>query len=110
MQANLSKQINQLLVLSVLRSGPGHGYQIALSVEESTHGRFSFQHGTLYPILHRLEKRGLVRGEWDEGARRRKTYHLTADGIRALREETARLKDEFGVLFALLEEVGDEAA
>jgi len=110
MQANLSKRINELLVLGVLEPEGGHGYEIALRVEERTSGVFSFQHGTLYPILHRLEKRGLVRGRWEEGARRRKTYHLTAAGHETLRAETARLRDEFGALFAILDGAGHEAA
>ena len=61
-QITLSKRINELMVLAVLEHGPAHGYQIALSVEERTGGTFSFQHGTLYPILHRLEDEGRVRG------------------------------------------------
>jgi len=110
MQSNLSKRINELLVLGVLESEDGHGYEIALRVEEWTAGTFSFQHGTLYPILHRLEKRGLVRGRWEEGARRRKTYHLTRSGRQTLREETERLRAAFGALFAILDGAGHEAA
>jgi len=110
MQSNLSKRINELLVLAVLEGEGGHGYQIALRVEERTGGTFTFQHGTLYPILHRLEKEGRVRGEWSDVGRRRKTYSLTAAGDRALREEAARLREAFGALFALLEGEGIEAA
>ncbi len=80
-QPNLSKQVNELLILATLRSGPAHGYEIALAVERDSGGAFSFQHGTLYPILHRLEKDGLIDGGWDEdGGRRRKVYGLTPRG------------------------------
>ncbi len=103
MQANLSKRINQLLVLSVLRRGPAHGYQIALSVEEDTEGRFSFQHGTLYPILHRLEEEGMVAGEWGEESRRRKTYRITAEGDGFLDDESDALREEFRALFSLVD-------
>lgn len=110
MQANLSKRINELLVLSVLRRGPAHGYQIALSVEEDTEGRFSFQHGTLYPILHRLEGNGLLTGEWREGGRRRKTYRITDRGRAFLDEESEALRTEFRALFTLLDGAGGAAA
>lgn len=102
MQSNLSKRVNQLLVLSVLARGAAHGYQVALSVEEETGGTFSFQHGTLYPILHRLEADGLVAGVWGEEDRRRKTYEMTDAGRTFLADETEALDREFGVLFDLL--------
>ena len=102
MQANLSKRINELLVLAVLERGPAHGYQIALSVEERTRGAFSFQHGTLYPILHRLEGDGRVRGEWGGGNRRRKTYEITDAGRAELEAGAAELERQFRVLIELL--------
>ena len=110
MQSNLSKRINELLVLAVLEEEGGHGYQIALRVEERTGGTFTFQHGTLYPILHRLEKEGRIRGEWEDGPRRRRRYLITPGGQRALKSDSARLRERFGALFALLEGVGDVAA
>ena len=101
MQATLSKRINELLVLAVLERGPAHGYQIALSVEERTGGTFSFQHGTLYPILHRLEADGHVRGKWDWEGRRRKTYELTHAGRAELAAGAAQLERQFRVLLEL---------
>ncbi len=50
-----ARDINELLILSTLRSEAKHGYQIALDVETDSNGLFRFRHGTLYPILHRLE-------------------------------------------------------
>jgi len=108
-QANLSKRINELLVLSVLQRGPAHGYQVALSVEEETGGTFSFQHGTLYPILHRLEADGLVSGVWSDGDRRRKTYAVTDAGREYLDGETGALEHEFGVLLHLLRDTSHAA-
>jgi DNA-binding PadR family transcriptional regulator len=110
MQSNLSKRINELLVLAVIDEDGSHGYQIALRVEERTGGRFTFQHGTLYPILHRLEKEGRVRGDWEEGGRRRKTYRLTAAGRGRLKDEATSLREEFGALLDLLDGVGHAAA
>ena len=81
----LSRSINELLVLSALRKGRRHGYQIALDVEDASGGVFDLQHGTLYPLLHRLERDGLVEGRWTEaGGRRRKEYALTPAGRRHL--------------------------
>ena len=101
MRTTLSKEMNELLVLAVLRRGPAHGYQIALAVEEWTDGLFSFQHGTLYPILHRLEGKGQVRGEWSGEGRRRKTYRITDDGRIALKAGATKLEDQFRALLAL---------
>lgn len=92
---NLTKQLNELLLLATLREGPAHGYEIALSIQESTQGAFVLQHGTLYPILHRLEKEGLIVGSWEQepGARRRKCYELTAAGRAHLEGGTDRLEE-----------------
>lgn len=101
----LVREINETLILAVLRDGARHGYQIALDVEEQTEGMFSFQHGTLYPILHRLEKDGEIRGEWTKGeGRRRKEYHPTPRGLRELAARGERLRAVFGTLVRLLEE------
>jgi PadR family transcriptional regulator PadR len=88
---SLSRSCNQTLILSTLTSGPHHGYQLALELEENSGGTFRFQHGTLYPILHKLERDGLIRGDWvaDQGRRRRKSYRLTAAGRQYLKEQVA---------------------
>ncbi len=79
---HLAKSCNEALILAALAAGPRHGYQLALDVESRSGGHFRFQHGTLYPILHKLEKEGLIAGVWSEaeGERRRKSYALTAKG------------------------------
>ena len=46
---------------------------IALDIEEQSDGYFSFSHGTLYPILHQLEKEGMIHGTWDAGSGRRRS-------------------------------------
>ena len=99
------REINQLLVLATLRAGPKHGYQIALDVEEESNGLVRFRHGTLYPILHRLEEEGLVRGSWDrDGGRRKKAYSLTAAGRRHLSGETSRFEEIVSRLAKVLRE------
>lgn len=100
----LVRDINEALVLAVLRNGPAHGYQIALDVERRTAGMFAFQHGTLYPILHRLEKRRVLSGTWSEGdGRRRKEYRLTEFGRTHLSQEGERLAGIFATLGALFD-------
>lgn len=111
-----AKGMNELLVLAALRSGARHGYQIAVDLERRSGGLFSLQHGTLYPILHRLEREGLLRGEWSRvGGRRRKVYGLTAAGRERLAEEAGRCDEVFRGLLSLVEKgahepVRDEAA
>ena len=101
----LAKTIHELLVLATLRDGDKHGYQIALDVEERSEGAFVFQHGTLYPILHRLEAEKLIRGRWSggEGQRRRKVYALTAAGRRRLAEGREWCRETFERLLDFLE-------
>lgn len=89
----LSKRINEMLVLGVLQGEGKHGYQIALDVADESEGLFELQHGTLYPILHRLEDRGWIDGRWEKGeGRRKKVYRLTSEGRRHLTGEANRLE------------------
>jgi PadR family transcriptional regulator len=97
---------HELLVLAALASGRMHGYQIALHVEESSGGLFVLQHGTLYPILHRLEGEGLIGGTWTgrRGERQKKVYVLKAGGRQRLVEGSARLKQWMTGLSAIVQE------
>jgi DNA-binding PadR family transcriptional regulator len=87
--STLTRNCNESLILAALADGPRHGYQLALDIAERSEDCFRFQHGTLYPILHRLEKDGLIEGIWsEEGPRgKRKSYALTARGRRYAREQ-----------------------
>lgn len=101
---SLVRTINQVLILAMVRAGPKHGYQIAAELEASTGGVFGFQHGTLYPILHRLEKERLMSGQWETAAgRRRKVYSLTPRGAEWLSAEAERIQTVFGALAKVLE-------
>lgn len=86
---NLTKSCNEALILASLGTGPKHGYQLALDIEQRGGGTFRFNHGTLYPILHKLEKEGLIRGSWSDEAqgRKRKSYTLTDKGKQYAREQ-----------------------
>lgn len=79
------------LILRTLSWGALHGFGIARWLEQRTDANLSVEEGTLYPALHRLERRKLIRGEWrmTENRRRAKYYSLTAAGERALGEQAA---------------------
>jgi DNA-binding PadR family transcriptional regulator len=66
-----------------------YGYQIIKELERRSEGYFKFKEGTLYPALHRLERSGLISGEWEKlpGELERRYYCLTDKGAKALREK-----------------------
>ena len=77
-----------LLLLSVLASGPAHGYAIISALRERSEGTFDLPEGTIYPALHRLEDAGLLSSAWADGdGRRRRVYALTSAGATALAAE-----------------------
>jgi transcriptional regulator len=79
-----------LVLLKALSWGPRHGYAVAEWVREATSETVLVEEGTLYPALHRLERRGWVSAEWGVSAnnRRAKFYELTPPGRAQLRQET----------------------
>ncbi len=84
----------ELLLMSVLRDGPAHGYAIIEILRRRSAGTFDLPEGTIYPALHRLEADGLLASEWSqETGRRKRIYHLTGKGELALarRESEWRL-------------------
>ncbi|MFC1541121.1 PadR family transcriptional regulator [Candidatus Latescibacterota bacterium] len=101
--ANFANKCNETLILTALTNGQRHGYQIALEIEEKSLGMFQFNHGTLYPILHKLEKKGYIRGNWkhSEGERKRKYYILTSRGKKYLKNLNADMKTFFEILFSI---------
>ena len=82
----LKKGSTEMLVLSLLDSRARHGYEIGKLIEARSGGRLSFALPTLYPMLLRLENRGLIKGRWVEkaGERDRCFYRLTPEGRRVL--------------------------
>jgi len=74
-----------LLLLSVLSSGPAHGYAIIESLRARSGDVFDLPEGTVYPALHRLEDQGLLKSSWSEDTgRRKRVYQLTPKGQQAL--------------------------
>jgi transcriptional regulator len=76
----------ELLILSLLEDQPRHGYDIGKLIEQRSGGTLSFHIASLYPLLYRLENRGLIVGRWVEkpNQRRRRYYRLTPQGQKTL--------------------------
>ncbi|HEY0456538.1 MAG TPA: helix-turn-helix transcriptional regulator [Verrucomicrobiae bacterium] len=74
------------LVLSLLAQGESYGYAIIQEIKKRSHDQMRWTDGMLYPVLHRMEKRGWIGSRWraGESGRRRKYYALKKDGARAL--------------------------
>jgi DNA-binding PadR family transcriptional regulator len=104
------KSRGTFLVLLALKNGAKHGYEIAGHLTERSQGFFTLSFGALYPILHRLEKDGLVSARWEavgaSGAKQRKVYALTAKGRRALTAERASFEALAGAFARLLGDRG----
>lgn len=105
---NLTKNCNEALILAILSKEKKHGYQIALELEERSEGLFKFNHGTLYPILHKLEKDGYIKGTWkQEGPKRKRKYYLlTAKGKKYSANQHAEWNKFFNQFFEILGEIG----
>ena len=90
----------ELLVLSLLEDQPRHGYDISKLIQIRSGGALQFHVTSLYPLLHRLEKQGLVQGLWVEKAdqRRRRYYSLTPPGRKMLRSKQKSWKNFVAVI------------
>jgi transcriptional regulator len=86
---SLKKGTAELLVLAQLEDEPRHGYDIALRIEQRSHGEVVFNVASLYPVLYRLETEGCISGRWVEraGQRRRRFYRLTTVGRARLAQQ-----------------------
>jgi len=79
-----------LMILAVLMEGPAYGYSIQKRLREASGNMVRLQAGTLYPLLHRLENRGLIASRWETSTGRdRKWYELTDKGRRRLQHRVA---------------------
>jgi transcriptional regulator len=89
-KANLRRGTLELVILKSLSWEPMHGYGISEWIERATGREFLLEEGTLYPALHRLEKRGLLEASWglSEKNRKAKFYSLTPEGREELERET----------------------
>jgi PadR family transcriptional regulator PadR len=88
------------LLLCLLAQQPMYGYQIIKVLEHRSQGYFKFKEGTLYPALHRLERSGLVEGNWQmlANGRPRRYYRITARGHTKLSMERGEWVDFINAL------------
>ena len=80
-----------LLILKALSIAPQHGWAISERIQQVSRETLQIPQGSLYPALHRLERRGWIRAEWgtSDNNRRAKYYALTRTGRKQLEHETA---------------------
>jgi len=79
-----------MLILKTLALEPMHGYGIGVRLQQISKGVFQVNAGSLFPALRRLERNGMIQGEWQttQNNRRAKYYRLTASGRATLKRET----------------------
>lgn len=94
-----------MLILKTLAQQPLHGYGVAQQIRLLSGERLQIPQGSLYPCLHRLENRRMIRGRWEEtpGGRRAKYYELTAKGRRLLDEEISSWRELSHAISLILE-------
>ena len=88
----LLKGSTETLILSLLAEESMYGYMLVKEIDRRSNGYFQLKEGTLYPALHRLERDGLVEGEWEEAksGQSRRYYHIKPVGrerLNCLRQE-----------------------
>src|ERR1700758_3683630 len=82
-----------MLILRTLLFGPAHGHQIAKHIQRTTDGVLQVEHGSVYPALHRMERKGWIASKWEtakQGNREFKFYRLTATGRQRLLSQESK--------------------
>jgi PadR family transcriptional regulator, regulatory protein PadR len=99
-----------MLILKTLALEPMHGYGIGVRLEQISKGVFQVNAGSLFPALRRLERDGLIAGEWrvTENNRRAKYYALTAPGRAKLKRETREWQVQTTAIARILEALPGE--
>jgi len=94
-----------MLILRTLLLGPAHGHQIAKHIQRTTDDVLQVEHGSLYPALHRLERKGLVESKWEmpkDRNREFKYYRLTEAGRKHLVREESKWKQMTGAISRIM--------
>src|ERR1035437_7859053 len=96
---------NDTLILSVLNTGPAHGYEIVRRINELSDGIFEWQDETLYPAINKLQDQGLIHSTWSESVKgkMRCVYSLTKEGKFALATEANEWSAYSNAVAAILE-------
>ena len=101
-----------MIVLRTLLLGRAHGHEIARNIQRTTDDLLQVEHGSLYPALHRLERRGWVAAKWEKAADRNrefKYYRLTAAGRKQLLHEESKWRRLVGAMARLLQTAEEES-
>jgi transcriptional regulator len=100
-----------MLILRTLLFGPAHGHQIAKHIQRTTDDLLQVEHGSLYPALHRLERRGWVAANWEAAGkdlkREFKYYRLTPPGRKQLAAEESKWKQMAGAIARVMWPAGE---
>jgi transcriptional regulator len=95
-----------MLILRTLILGPAHGHQIAKHIQRTTDDLLQVEHGSLYPALHRLERKGWIDAKWEAAGkdmkREFKYYRLTPAGRKQLRAEESKWKQLTGAVARIM--------
>jgi PadR family transcriptional regulator PadR len=95
-----------MLILRTLLFGPAHGHQIAKHIQRTTDDLLQVEHGSLYPALHRLERKGWIAAKWEPAAkdlkREFKYYRLTPAGRKQLLAEESKWKQMTGAIARIM--------
>ncbi len=93
------------LLLCLIGQQPMYGYQIIKELKKRSQGYFKFKEGTLYPALYRLEKSGLILGEWQmlPNGRQRRYYYITDKGRFKLAAEKVQWQDFFDAMKLIIQ-------
>lgn len=96
-----------LLILKALALEPQHGWAISERIQQVSRGTLQIQQGSLYPALHRLERRGLIKAEWSttDNNRQAKYYQLTRSGQKELAAETEAWRKLTGAVDRVLDTI-----
>ena len=94
------------LVLALLAQGESYGYAIIQDIKARSAGKLNWTDGMLYPVLHRMERRGLIKARWgaSDTGRKRKYYSLKKDGKTAMDKHHEQWSLVHGVLAGLRKE------
>ena len=109
-QVDLLQGTLDLLILRTLLFGPTHGHRIAHSIQHTSRDILKVDHGSLYPALQRLERRGWITAKWgtSENNRRAKYYRLTSAGRKQLVAETTKWERLTEAISRILRPAGEE--
>ena len=94
-----------MLILRTLVFGPAHGHEIAKHIQRTTDDLLQVEHGSLYPALHRLERKGWVASRWEvakDRNRQFKYYRLTQMGKKQLAREESKWKQLVAAISRLM--------